>query len=68
MNGEMELGKCDVCETKDVVVNRKYYHYDIKCECHSPTHFEIVRYCDKCKDKVKPPIKTTIIIKPIEDK
>ena len=65
MNGEMEYGSCDVCGAKDVAVSRKYYYYDIKCECHSPTHFEIVWYCEQCKDKVKPPIRTTIKIKPI---
>jgi len=23
-------------------------HYPIKCECHSPQHFEIKRYCNDC--------------------
>lgn len=47
---ECEVGICDICKEKGVL-NRKYYRYNIKCECHSPTHFEIVHHCDKCEPK-----------------
>jgi hypothetical protein len=43
------MGKCDICKSENVVIQREYYHYDIKCECHSPKHFEIVFYCSNCK-------------------
>lgn len=50
MCGEMEVGTCDICGAKNVHLNRKYYEYsNIKCECHSPCHFEIVRYCNNCE-------------------
>lgn len=42
MTGCIEFGKCDYCG-KETTVQRKYYHYDIKCDCHSPNHFEIRR-------------------------
>ena len=63
---DIEFGKCDICG-KETCLNRKYYYYDIKCECHSPQHFELVCYCDDCKDKVKPPTHTLVRIKPIEE-
>ena len=45
--GEIENGRCDMCG-QVTTVRRKYYHYDVECECHSPKHFEIVRHCIKC--------------------
>lgn len=45
---EQEIGKCSICKKEGVALNRKYYSYDIKCECHSPSHFEVVPYCDDC--------------------
>jgi len=45
--GCSEIGKCDICG-KYAPINRKYYYYPIKCECHSPQHFEIVLYCSDC--------------------
>lgn len=61
-NGEqyMEIGTCDICKLEKPI-NRHYYHYDIKCDCHSPNHFEIVRYCSDCKP-VEPNV-TNITIK-----
>lgn len=47
MSGEVEFSKCDYCGNEDYV-NRKYFHYNIKCECHSPKHFEMRRYCKNC--------------------
>lgn len=48
--GEIEVGNCDVCGNKKQL-NRKYFHYDFKCECHSPNHFELVRHCNECTPK-----------------
>ena len=49
---EIEIGVCEVCGKKNVPLNRKYYDYpDVKCECHSPHHFDLVRYCNDCKPK-----------------
>ena len=48
MEGMIEIGKCDMCKLENVQLWRKYYYYDIKCECHSNTHFEIVTYCKDC--------------------
>jgi len=47
MSGEVEFGKCDYCG-KEGYVDRKYFHYPIKCECHSPQHFEIRWHCKDC--------------------
>lgn len=43
----IENARCDVCGIIGEV-QRTYYHYDIKCECHSPNHFEIVRHHEGC--------------------
>lgn len=65
MGGSVEVGDCSVCGKKEVIgINRKYFHYDIKCDCHSPTHFEIVHHCNDCIPK--PPKKTVVYIKPID--
>ena len=50
MPGAVEYGKCDVCG-KHGPVMRTYYSYDIKCECHSPTHAELVIHCSTCEPK-----------------
>ncbi len=47
MSGDIEFGKCDICKD-DKPLQRKYYHYEIKCECHSPKHFEFVSHCKDC--------------------
>ena len=57
MNGEVEFGKCEVCG-KESILGRTYFHYDIKCECHSPYHFEMVCHCKDCVPKEP---ETTII-------
>jgi hypothetical protein len=64
MSGDVEFGNCKICKKEDIPINRRYYHYDIKCECHSPNHFEIVYHCNNCEPK--PPQKTQIWIKPID--
>ena len=45
--GEIEFGKCEICG-KNKELTRTYFRYDIKCECHSPYHFELVRHCYDC--------------------
>ncbi len=60
--GEAEFGKCDICRN-DASLQRTYYYYDIKCDCHSPQHFELVRHCSNCIPK--PPLQTIVNIRPI---
>ena len=48
MSGDIEHGRCDICGDMSELT-RKYYHYPIKCECHSPNHFEIVCHCNNCE-------------------
>ena len=46
--GDIEKGICSVCK-KICAGNRKYYHYNIDCECcGGNTHFEIVFHCNDC--------------------
>ena len=59
---DIEVGLCDVCGEHHTL-QRKYYHYGIKCDCHSPDHFEIVRHCTFCIPK--PPQTITIHRTPI---
>ncbi len=47
MSGCIEFGKCEVCG-KEAQLQRTYWHYAIKCECHSPSHFEMKRHCADC--------------------
>ena len=44
---ESEWSKCDYCGIEGHI-NRAYYRYDIKCECHSPQHMEVVFHCNEC--------------------
>jgi hypothetical protein len=62
MSGDVEFGQCELCG-REAELKRRYYHYDIKCDCHSPNHFELVRHCADCTPK--PPEKTTVTIKPM---
>ncbi len=48
MSVESEWGTCSLCK-KEGPIKRTYYHYVIKCECHSPSHFEIVYHCNDCQ-------------------
>lgn len=62
--GEQEVGKCEVCRKEEnLVLQRTYFHYDIKCECHSPNHFEIVRHCKDCTPAE--PVETKLYVKTI---
>ena len=58
--GNVEFGKCEICG-KETILKRTYFMYHIKCECHSPNHFELVRHCDNCTPIE--PIETKITIK-----
>ena len=61
MGGELEIGTCDICGKQEVPVSRKYYYYPhIKCECHGPNHFDLVRHCKNCKPH--PPRETRIVL------
>lgn len=60
MSETCEFGKCEICG-ENKILNRTYYRYDIKCEYHSPQHFEIVHHCNKCVPKE--PIETKITMK-----
>ena len=54
---DIEVGLCDICKEQHTL-QRKYYYYGIKCDCHSPEHFEIVRHCSVCTPQ--PPETITI--------
>ena len=47
MSGSCEFGKCDMCK-KETHLERTYFRYNIKCECHSPYHFELIIHCKDC--------------------
>jgi hypothetical protein len=47
MPASAEFGVCGVCG-KDNYLIRTYFTYDIKCECHSGNHFEIISHCNTC--------------------
>ena len=57
---DVEFGRCDICK-KETYISRKYYRYDIKCECHSPYHFVIVYHCKDCVPVE--PTETTVTLK-----
>ena len=48
MKGTMEQATCSMCGTFTIVA-RKFYHYEIICECCSDRHIEVVQYCSACK-------------------
>lgn len=60
MSGYVEYGKCEICG-KETQLQRTYWYYTIKCECHSPWHFEMVCHCDECVPKE--PTTTKIIMR-----
>jgi hypothetical protein len=57
---DSEYGICEICGKKANVI-RTYFHYDIKCECHSPNHFELICHCKDCVPKE--PKTITVIVK-----
>lgn len=60
MSGSSEFGKCDICK-QEKPLQRTYFHYDIKCECCSTKHFEMVHHCFDCV--AIEPKETTITLK-----
>lgn len=53
------IGNCEVCKKEEVNLWRTYFKFPhVKCECHSPYHFEIVEHCETCEPK--PPRTTKI--------
>ena len=60
MSGACEYGKCEICG-KEAPLQRTYFNYDIKCECHSPNHFDLVRHCEDCVPKK--PRETKVILR-----
>jgi len=61
-----EQGTCQVCGKENNGIQRTYYYYGIKCECHSPEHFEIVYHCNTCVPN--PPSKTTLNLSPTTER
>jgi hypothetical protein len=47
MSADCEFSVCSACGKKGIV-RRKVFHYDMKCQCHSPNHFEVVYHCEGC--------------------
>jgi hypothetical protein len=59
MCGEVEYGKCEVCG-KEAILQRTTFRYPIKCECHSPYHFEMFSHCKDCIPKE--PVETKVLL------
>jgi len=68
MAKDVETGTCNICKKEHVQLSRKYYYYDIECDCcnsKEDDHFEIVKYCKDCEPK--PPRKVKVSMTPLED-
>ena len=63
---DIEYGICDICG-REANLQRKYYYFNIKCECHLPTHSEMVKYCSDCVP-LRPAETTIEIFDPIDEK
>lgn len=63
---DIEIGTCKFCGAENVPLQRKYYYYNIDCECCGKEgyHFEIVKHCKDCTPR--PPRIITVEMKPIE--
>lgn len=59
--GEIEVGTCECCGRENVRLERTYFQYPIKCECHAPNHFIMVRHCEYCEPEE--PQETRVILK-----
>lgn len=64
MSGSCEYGVCQYCK-KETFLQRTYFYYNIKCECCSTQHFEIVYHCNDCvpvePEKTKVTLKTNYL-------
>lgn len=58
--GDQMYGYCSFCK-EDKILQRTYFYYDIKCECHTGNHFVIVDHCYDCK--AQEPRETRVILK-----
>lgn len=58
--GEIETGKCECCGKDNVRLERTYFRYPIKCECHSPEHFVLIRHCEDCTPEEPKETKITL--------
>ena len=47
MHGEIDMDFCEFCGNYSQV-ERTYFHYPIKCECHNNGHFVLIRHCKDC--------------------
>lgn len=45
--GDIEFGTCKVCK-QEKPLQRKYYRYNIDCDCCNNEHFEYVAHCKDC--------------------
>jgi hypothetical protein len=66
MSGCNEHGKCEICG-KETFLERTYFRYEIKCECHSPNHFELIRHCKNCVPKEPTTTKISIKTEALKD-
>lgn len=63
---EIEMGRCEFCGRNGVSLNRKYYYYNVDCECcgakHNgkKVHFEIRYHCSDCEPK--PPREIKVVM------
>ena len=62
----IEYGICDICG-REANLQRKYYHFNIKCECHLPKHSEMIKYCSDCVP-LRPAETTIEIFDPVDEK
>lgn len=55
-------GTCCVCGAERVMLWRTYHHYDgLKCECHSPNHFDIYHHCRDCVPAVNGSVSKSMV-------
>jgi len=64
--GDIEFGKCEICGNERQL-QRTMYYYGIKCECHSPEHFEMVRHCKDCEPSEPRTTQITLTRKQLEE-
>lgn len=64
MNGVGMFGRCEVCG-KEGPLTRTYFRIPIKCDCHSPEHFDAVDHCTGCMP-VRPTTKITLTMEQAE--
>lgn len=55
------MGICCLCgDMVDKLIRTTFKYGDIKCECHSPYHFELFDHCKDCKPKTPVEVKITL--------